>query len=183
MPFFLAVFGVLAAYGLDRALKGVSLSVPWWLDAPATMGFFSLFYFGFDWWAWRVPLLHTVGLVKTPRLAGKWKADIASSFGEQGNAHTAEVKITQTWTRMAVVLETERSRSASTVAGIVPDAPGGALLTYEYMNEPKSMAEPTMHMHRGVARLRLANDGRVLDGDYYSGRDRQNHGALRLERM
>jgi hypothetical protein len=56
------------------------------------------------------------------------------------------------------------------------------LLTYEYLNEPRTAAAVTMHMHRGVTRLRVEDKGRVLDGDYFSGRDRQNYGAIRLER-
>lgn len=54
---------------------------------------------------------------------------------------------------------------------------------YEYLNEPKSGAVATMHTHRGLARLSLRrDDGDVLDGEYYTGRDRQHYGATWLRR-
>jgi hypothetical protein len=181
VPFFLAILGILAALGLNKSLAWLNFSLPWWFDAPATMGFYTLFYMAFDRWIWRLSLLHTLALIRTPRLSGKWKAEIASSFGERGGTHAANVEIRQTWTRIVIELETAHSRSHSSVAGVVLDAPNGPVLTYEYLNEPTGAATTTMHMHRGVARLRLTSQGQVLQGEYYSGRDRQNHGSLRLD--
>jgi len=182
VPFFLAALGILAALALSEALAWLNWTVPWWFDAPAAMGCYSLIYVTFDQYLWRIPVLHSLGVIKTPWLAGRWSVEIESSFGERGDKHSADAEIRQTWARIVIALETPYSRSHSTVAGIVPDAPSGPLVTYEYLNEPKSSAESGMHMHRGVARLRLTGDGRVLEGEYYSGRDRQNHGSLRLER-
>ena len=57
-------------------------------------------------------------------------------------------------------------------------------LTYEFLNEPKSHTAATMAIHRGTASLRLQRSDRedVLEGEYYTGRGRTNHGALRLVR-
>ncbi len=57
------------------------------------------------------------------------------------------------------------------------------MLDYEYVNEPNAHAVEGMHMHRGTARLVLSEDGRVLEGEYYTGRDRKSHGTLRLEKQ
>ena len=56
------------------------------------------------------------------------------------------------------------------------------ILTYEYHNEPLPGATGTMHAHRGSATLRLAENGNALEGEYFSGRDRANYGAIHLRR-
>lgn len=50
----------------------------------------------------------------------------------------------------------------------------------EYINESDAHATEAMHMHRGTARLRLTDSGTVLEGEYYTGRDRKSHGTLRV---
>jgi len=59
---------------------------------------------------------------------------------------------------------------------------GGAVLIYHYLNEPKPNAMKTMHAHKGTAVLRLKND-EFMEGEYYTGRDRQNYGGLTLRRV
>ncbi len=56
------------------------------------------------------------------------------------------------------------------------------MVSYEYVNEPKPLAPTLMQIHRGFADLTLSLDGRVLDGDYYTGRGRQTYGSLHLEK-
>jgi SMODS-associating 2TM, beta-strand rich effector domain len=56
------------------------------------------------------------------------------------------------------------------------------VVTYEYANEPAADAVGSLHAHRGTARLVLTPNGKVLEGDYYTGRDRKSHGVLRLEK-
>ncbi len=182
VPFFLAAIGILAALGLNTALTALYLTVPWWLDAPAPLAFYGILYLCFNRWLWRAPLLRTLRIVRTPDLARRWKGTVASSFDERASEHPVDAEIFQTWTRILVTLESEYSRSHSTIAGILADAPGGPLLTYEYVNEPKASAAGGLHMHRGVARLRLRKPN-LLDGEYFTGRDRQNHGTLVLRRV
>jgi predicted pore-forming effector associated with SMODS systems len=55
-------------------------------------------------------------------------------------------------------------------------------VSYQYTNEPVVSARSTMHTHRGTATLVLKNGGLILEGEYYSGRDRQNIGTIRLEK-
>jgi predicted nucleotidyltransferase len=58
----------------------------------------------------------------------------------------------------------------------------GTALSYEYENQPRPGAVKTMEIHFGTARLVFVN-GRYLDGYYYSGRGRQEHGSIHLERV
>jgi hypothetical protein len=182
VPFFLAVLGILAALGLTTLLALSSISVPWWLDAPATMGFYSIFYTAFDRWAWKLPILRILGL-KTPILEGRWTGEVVSSYDERAKSTRMEVDIVQTWTKIKVSLETPNSRSHSLIAGVVTEAQGGSLVTYEYLNEPRASAPPTMQIHRGIAKLRLIENDTVFEGEYFSGRGRQNYGSFRLTKQ
>ena len=68
------------------------------------------------------------------------------------------------------------------MAMVLTDDPSGTVLSYEYLNEPVAAAGATMHAHRGTARLVLQGES-DLDGEYYTGRDRQQYGALRIHRI
>lgn len=69
------------------------------------------------------------------------------------------------------------------IGAIIVEEAGDAVLNYEYANEPRAHAIDGMHAHRGTARLRLNCESQVLEGEYYTGRDRKSHGTLRLERL
>lgn len=173
---------ILLAWVLNRALGLANITVPWWIDAPSVAGFYGLIYALFDRRAWRLPLTRTLGLVKIPDLNGTWSGTVHPSGGKHNYEHSATVGITQTWRDLCVRLRTANSRSRSTIAAVTVEGPERAVVTYEYANEPAADAISGMHTHRGTARLELSSDGKVLEGDYYTGRDRKSHGVLRLER-
>jgi hypothetical protein len=56
-------------------------------------------------------------------------------------------------------------------------------LLYEYANDPRFAASDSMHAHRGVAIIRVSSDARRLEGEYFTGRDRQTHGSILVERV
>jgi len=176
----LALISVLLAWLLHLVSQALQLKVPWWIDPPSIMGVYGLLYSAFDRYLWQLQLLRKVGLVKVPNLKGIWEGTISSSFDKHGAQYRATVTIDQTWTAISINLETNPSRSHSLIAGIITEGSAGAVLSYEYLNEPKPVAKETMHAHRGTARLVLI--GGHLEGEYYTGRDRQNYGSLSLRR-
>jgi hypothetical protein len=181
IPFILAGLAIAAAWLLFRVLDGLSIQIAWWIDAPSTMGFYGLFYTLFNRWIWRLELLHDLKLIKVPVLAGSWKGVISTSFDEHASAHDVEVEIIQTWTQISISLHGKDSKSHTLAATLLTDSPGGIVLSYQYRNEPLPHAISAMQMHYGTARLNLAKTGR-LEGEYYSGRGRQNYGSVHLER-
>lgn len=177
--FAIAVLSVVVAYGLHLALRWLRVEMPWWIDAPSVMAVFGVLYELFEKRLWRMPVFQITGIVKIPDLNGMWDGEGRTSF--DGAQYRAQVTIKQTWTSISIFLETEHSTSRSLTASLLVEQPEGPTLSYEYRNEPKPIALPTMHSHRGTATLRLKNNG-VLEGEYYSGRDRQNYGNLMLKR-
>jgi hypothetical protein len=121
-------------------------------------------------------------VVKVPNLNRTWNGYVTSSFDEHATKYDATLKIFQNWTRVSIVLETNYSKSSSLIAAIVTEDPNGMVLSYEYLNEPKPNAKHTMHTHRGTAMLTIQSNRKALEGQYYSGRDRQNFGILKFER-
>jgi hypothetical protein len=178
----LAVISVGVAWTFSRVLSSTAIPVPWWFDAPSTMGIFAILYKVFDRCLWRIQLLHRIRLLKVPLLAGKWRGHVVSSFEDHKKTHEVTVQIKQTWTKIAVLLSSDTSRSHTLTAAVEVHAPEGVVLSYQYENQPQPDAVKTMEIHIGTARLTFA-DGRSLEGYYYSGRGRQEYGQLFLERV
>lgn len=183
LPLYMVGLAILLAWALHRGTGAVGVSLPWWIDAPSVAGFYGLIYVAFDKLAWKLPLARKVGLVKVPDLNGKWLGIVKPSGGEHAFEHPAAVEINQTWRDLCIRLRTENSGSRSVIGAVITQEAGEAVLNYEYVNEPNAQAVDGMHMHRGTARLRLTGDGEVLEGEYYTGRDRKSHGTLRLNRQ
>lgn len=180
VPLFLAITAICSAWLLSKLLIEFSLEVPWWFDAPSVMGFYGLFYAIFDTYLWKIKLLSTLRLIKTPILSGEWHGTISSSFNGGSNTN-AKLTIKQNWASIQIVLTTENSTSCSLVASLALESAGGAVLTYQYQNDPRAGADTSMQIHYGTARLIL--NGNSLTGDYYSGRGRQNTGELSFTRV
>jgi hypothetical protein len=182
VPLYIAILSILVAWIFFKVLEVVQVTLPWWIDAPSIFGFYGLFYAIFDKYSWKWELLQRIGIVKVPNLNGTWKGYLASSFDEHAEKRDATIKIFQSWTQISIVLETSNSKSVSLIAAVITRNPLAQVLSYEYLNEPIPDAKPTMHTHRGTARLTMQADGKKFEGEYYSGRDRQNFGIIRFER-
>jgi hypothetical protein len=179
IPLYLALLAIGSAIVLSWLLAKIHW--PGWLDAPATAGLYGLYYELFRRRLWRLQLFRKWGVVKVPDLSGRWDGQVATSFDERTGKHPVHAEIQQDWTHVSVKVKSAYSRSHSVVGSILTDEE--TVLDYEYINEPLPGAPPTMHVHRGTASFHLSADGRTLSGDYYSGRDRQNFGAIHLNKV
>lgn len=156
------------------------------IQAPSALGIAVLLFKITDQWLWRWRLLQKVGLFSTPDLNGLWKGTLRTSFTKFGEDSEIEVslRIRQNWTKISITLETDRSISNSISANLIINQPerGVPLLTYEYLNRPRSDAPRSMQTHWGTAWLTLKDSG-TLEGEYYTGRDRRTHGTLILKKQ
>jgi len=177
---FIALLSVVLAWCLYRVIEWSGLRLPWWVDAPSVMGIFGALYKLFDKSLWRMVVWRKIAMVKVPDLNGRWDIEGYTSF-DSNLSFKGKIIIRQTWTAISVFMETAYSRSYSLSASLLVEQPEGCTLSYEYRNEPKPNAPLTMHAHRGTCVLRMKNDN-LLEGEYYSGRDRQNYGSLILRR-
>jgi len=177
IPLLLASVAIALAWVTFKILAAAHLSLPWWLDAPSSLGFYGVLYSLFDRTLWQNRFVRKLGLVRVPNLTGRWPGYLISSFDGHVKRHGLMINIFQSWTQITVYLTTETSMSRSCAAVIQVNDPDGLALTYQYQNHPLANAMRTMHMHYGTAVLRLSNDG-ILIGDYYAGRDRRTFGRI-----
>ena len=141
----------------------------------------------FSKWIWNTWPVRALGLVQVPDLNGKWSGQIVSSYHEStdnGGGIPVEVTIEQSWRKITVEFETEDSHSYSLGASFITSQ-SDPQLHYHYQSVPKPHAENTLEMHRGSTEIRFIDgeDGEdTLEGRYYAGRGRENHGRIELTR-
>jgi len=175
----LAIVSIVFSWGFYKILGYYQFSLPWWVESPSVLFFYGLLFVIFDRWLWQY--FKKIDFVKTPNLNGVWNGNLKSSFDNHSAEVKANLKIFQTWTSIKILLATDQSSSHSESASVVIDAPEGKYLSYQYINDPKSNAVETMGIHRGhrgTVRLIFDEKKNSLEGEYYSGRGRQNFGSL-----
>lgn len=180
-PWALAGLSVAMTYGCTRALAAWNVLWPWWIENPSIMLFYGALSSLYNRVLWRRTVLG-IRFSQVPDLSGTWLATLQSSHN--GGAHSNGcVRIHQTWSKMLVEFEGATSRSVSRMAALNIEPGANQGLIYEYANDPQFAATDSMHAHRGVSVMRISPDGRCLQGEYFTGRDRQTHGSIKLERV
>lgn len=174
----LAVLAIGAALLFNTLLQKLMIQIPWWVDAPSVMGFYAIFFALYDQVLWRVHL-GPIPLSQIPNVNGVWAGVLTSSY--QGETKIDIVfYITQTWSRIVIRTETATSTSSTSMAALNTKASTDPGLHYQYISIPEAFTKETMHIHRGTGNLSLSPDGKILKGDYYTGRDRITLGTLKL---
>jgi hypothetical protein len=176
----IAIVAIISTWEVSSILSKQHVTLPWWFIAPSVIGVYGLLYTLFDKYVWKIKALHKLSVIKTPNLEGDWEGMLISSF-DPNSSKTVNVKISQTWTEIEIVLRSDSSQSHSIAAFISSKEPGGAAVIYQYQNNPKVHAVDTMEIHYGTTKLTLIEEGK-LEGEYYSGRGRQNYGSLSLKK-
>jgi hypothetical protein len=182
IPLWLAALAVAATLLLNYLLSMLNLQIPWWIDAPSVMGFYGLFYTVFNNYLWRLKF-QSICLSEIPDIRGTWVGSVKSSYGGGSEFHGVILYMRQNWSKLSVQVETENSRSFSTMAVVNTNNSSESGLKYEYISEPGALSIQTMQTHRGTASLRLSPDGFTLKGEYYTGRGRQNIGEMTFRKV
>ena len=114
-------------------------------------------------------------------LNGTWAGTIATNY-DGGTKLNCVLRVRQTWTRMTIELETDKSRSHTTMSAFYENQPGDVGLKYEFVSEPKYQSVETMHTHRGVCTLAIEQNNSALkmSGNYFTSRGRKTHGEISL---
>jgi hypothetical protein len=189
---YIAIVSIVIGYLLHALVEAQWSRIPtwlsswlWWIEIPGPIGLYLILRKWMDDKGWSFGLLHKSHLVRIPNLNGKWTGKLKSSHDDMSVEYDCNIVIRQSWTRIAIVLTTNTSRSVNLVAGILVNGVDDALLVYEFRNEPSADAPGTMEVHHGHATLRLEqrDDQELLVGEYYSGRGRRNTGTLSLVRQ
>jgi hypothetical protein len=175
----LTILAILSAWLLPRLLHALQLSVPWWLDAPAVMGFFGLYWTVYDRWAWKWRV-GSLRVTAVPDLAGRWQGALRSSHNPETDT-PIDITIHQTATQILVQSHTAHSESTSIMAALNCRPGLFQGLTYLYENWPQPLGLKTLEAHRGRAHLKM--DGDKLVGTYMTDFNRGNEGRFEVSRV
>lgn len=188
------IIGVLMAIalGITSTINQFLISLNFNIVGISAFAVFTGLYLAFDYIGWRLPGIRR-GLA-TPDLNGTWKGNFNSSFdGGSGDSQTnggnegePRLTIQQRWSMIEVIfVNPGSSRSESTSATFRTDKNDPELL-FTYRNRKTGDKLPeNQRIHEGTNRLRLVTDEEgdaVLEGEYYTDEQRNNHGYMRFKR-
>lgn len=160
---------------------------------PVSAGTFYFFiYMLFNKILWKTILGKKIFHI--PDLAGVWhcqgesikNADLNLYSGEPvRHAWEAEIKISQDWDKILIVLDRNESSSDSIMATLTPSCDNlqAHELCYVYENTPKPNAPADMKKHDGFCRIRFDFEEKEAEGTYFTNsRDRISHGTMKLKK-
>ncbi|PTQ77419.1 hypothetical protein C8R26_10865 [Nitrosomonas oligotropha] len=183
--YFLALLSGIVGIGIANLLDSIQSVSGIVIAAPSGIAVFGLSFVLFDRFVWNLPWLYKLGLIKISDLNGDWRAAISSSATE--NKIYAAVKIHQTYSKIRIHLETEKSDSLSQMAAIKMENPTMFTLRYEYSAEFQRDETSEIHRHYGVTSIRLkSNDHKFSDdhyANYYTEQGRDSYGKITFSRV
>lgn len=175
----IAITSVIAAWLLYLLLRSVPFEIPWWIEIPSVFGLFGFFGWLYNNYMWRIWPFNSLQRFYIPNLNGVWAVTIKSSHDKFAESFQASATIRQTASKISISLDTGSSSSFSVTASIIrTDRHDTLELLYNYINRPKPEATETMQIHTGSVWLRIFEDLQRLEGEYFSGRGRQNFGSV-----
>lgn len=149
-----------------------------------------IFYIYLNWFeksAWKWKIWTTIRIVDFPNLSGTYRGKFISSFKDKdGKPFEGDMKlsISQTFSQICIQGVFNQSESISIQAFFAfNDFKQKNCLYYFYKNKPSNNATPTMHTHEGSTVLCFDPADQTLSGEYYSGRDRNNHGDIFVKKI
>ncbi len=180
----LAVLSGAIGIGIAFCINAINSSFGLTVAAPSGLAVFGILCLLFDKFIWSWNWLYSIGVIKIPNLNGEWIAEIKSSA--TGNEIEASVRIHQTYSKLRIHLETDKSDSLSNMAALEMANPTMFTLRYEYIAEFRRDENAQILRHYGVTSLRLkSHDHRFSDeqtAHYYTEQGRDSHGEITLSR-
>ena len=173
---YLGIAGFLFAYLVNLLTAKFSITIPWWVEAPSSLGYYGLFYLVFKSSLWKTAIFRFLFQLKTPNWNGVYQCDMKSSYDNFAASQNIAIHITQDWDTIAIKAVTTHSTSASLSGSFSIQDNLSPDFTYEYENQPNAGAVDSMRPHKGMATISL-NDGK-LHGEFFTGRGRSTYGSF-----
>jgi len=146
------------------------------LGPIATSSFFFGVFAIVDRFVWKWRWLRW--MFGTPDLSGNWLiAGTTSGADKSARTWNATATVSQTWTRISIVLVAERSSSESKIAGMQLLAGQGGRLVYTYENL-RTADEDSLTDHRGTCELHFDKGSDQATAYYFTDRSRQTIGTM-----
>lgn len=143
----------------------------------------GVLYYIFDKWVWKMKYIKMIH--KIPDLNGIWEGEFVSNKkDERGNNYNGicRMKIKQTWSKISIKGNFNKSKSYSRIAMIVKDCEG-IQLKFEYTNKPDKTVDTNLKTHSGYNTLTYDEEKGTLIGEYYTDRNRQTYGNINVSKQ
>ncbi len=179
----LFLFGIiipLVSLSVSSALFNFFTKWPNWLEGPSPLLIYSIIFYLFDSYLWKIDIFRQLGIVWYPDLNGRWKGRQRSSHQENGQNVSGEgrLEIKQTFSKINISAYYGRSNSESVIADF-SDLNGEVYLFYTYDNDPSSLKTGTMAKHRGTSKIKKLPKENKLSGCYWN--SLSNFGEMEYE--
>lgn len=169
----LAALAVLAIFKQAAGFVGVAVSI-------TAFSVFGGLYFTFDRWVWKLDWIGK--LFGVPDLSGTWEVTGHTDGADRIERDwTATLVIEQTWSHIAISIETDGSRSRSTMASIERDPGHGYRLIYGYQNSRKDV-ERELQSHTGTCEAVISADLQTAEATYFNDHQRRTVGTMSWRR-
>jgi hypothetical protein len=168
---------------MSATLDLYDIKVPFYIETPSIPGVYAILFLLFDRYLWKIKFFKKTGIVIADDLNGKWRGIVKSSYDGHQSDIPAELVIEQTATDIKICGTFNQSKSVSMHENFgKSEIDNQTALYYFFRNEPKYDATSTMSIHEGSVKLLYDPQKDCLSGNYYSGRDRNNHGTIEVYR-
>jgi SMODS-associating 2TM, beta-strand rich effector domain len=175
-----AALAVSIALGAVAELVRTNYGYP--IGGVSTLAIFGGLYWLTDNKLWRLTPFRQ--LLRVPDLNGHWLCNGRTTRrdGEaRDDSWTAQMTITQTWSRISVTLNTKESESYSTTASVTSNPDGNCRINFQYLNTPIPSAN-LLARHSGVCTLVFSHEGNNATGSYFTDHGRLTVGEMTLAR-
>ena len=173
----IAFASVFFSWGLNKLFEIFSLVIPWWIDAPSVVGFFSILILLFNLFLWKVNWVRKSLNIITPDITGNWEGYIKTNFENFEKPIPAELIIEQKWMKIMIEFKTSSSTSKSMSANIVKRGDEYEIL-YSYDNYPKGGQPETLVPHKGFVIAIYNPVKKKIEGQYFTDPHRKNNGIF-----
>lgn len=171
-------------YFFNTYLQSHNIQMPFYVEAPSISFIYGLLFYFFDRYLWKLNFFKKLNIIIAEDLNGEWTGKAKSSFDEFNNEIDVKLIIKQTATKITIQGKFNQSKSISLNANFEKsEVDDSVALFYFYRNEPNYDAIKTMSTHEGSVKLIYNKEENSLEGYYYSGRDRNNHGTIKVCRQ
>lgn len=161
---------------VNLIIKNLGLSI-------SSLTIFSISYFVFTKWLWKIPCIATY--LNVTNISGIWKCEgIGRKYDDATikNNWTGKVKIVQSLTKMEIILTTDKSQSRSTsvISNLELHETNECTLSYMYFNKPNNISEG-LNEHEGFCTLIFDLEKKIATGSYYTNPSRKSFGTMNLK--
>jgi len=184
--FTLAFAAILCTPLINESFGKLQATLGSWTLPLSSVSVFLVFgavFWVFNEHLWKCKYIRNILLM--PDLNGTWECTGSTKIknGETANYNwTAELTITQSWSKISVRLKTKDSVSHSTAASITRLEGQGFKVLYHYQNSPTAIAD-NLNKHDGASEIIFDTNCSTGSGHYFTDRHRSTVGKMDLRKL